>query len=306
MLGIICQVRVYFPRLLHCELITVKRPREIAAQTINPSLGGLIRLIYVAEMAVKYECVDLRHWALDCLEITFRLLSSIISSPTGRDKLERLLNLALTCRRAELALRIENTFLASISQSSHSGKALVWALDLAERLHLRAFHGKAYHTYLKAIGKFNLRADNDVTTIGIAKIASYVDKEPHAGLNETRKLRLYHGFWSLTQLRHHLDKAPLLDANPQCHVHITVCKAGWEQWWRDFLEGATAEGRYLNDPGKLFQELQKRIMVEPLRMNQSPYLSNQVPCHALIKAQVCAMKKQFDDTLANHFMIPTE
>lgn len=263
-------------------------------------------MILVTSMAQKYDFPSLRDWAFDAFETLARCGNKLFTLCASWARVEKLFSLARICERKDLAMRIEQGWLNRITRSATGNICFISALDAAERGNLRQFHGKAYYFYLKAIGKFNTPPTDGGASTSITNIASFVEKEPVCKLSDERKLRLFQGFWSLMQLRYRLNNAPTLDPNPQCRVHASACQVGWESWWKAFLKEIEADGRRLNDPNDLFQELQQRIMLKPIRPPNNNIPVSEVPCHALIKTQVCAMKKQFEDTLADHFMIPVE
>ncbi|KAJ3562922.1 hypothetical protein NP233_g9272 [Leucocoprinus birnbaumii] len=268
------------------------QPTEIVAQ-LDHETANVPRMILVLAMAHKYELGNMQEWVFDALQ-RIADVGNLLPCCKSWSNVQKLLNWLLNIKGRDKTRQLS---------------AFISALEIAEQCgsDLRTFHGQAYYSHLKATGKFDLSPRNDSASTGIGSIFSFVADEPPPDLGESRRLRLYHGFWSLTQLRHRLDTAPPLDDNTQCNEHVTICQAGWTKWWKDFLYAVQKKKR-IGDPGTLLLELQKRILVEPICSSPAAGEGSvaQVPCQAQIKTQVCAMKKQFDDTLADHFMIPVD
>ncbi|KAF7768621.1 hypothetical protein Agabi119p4_7864 [Agaricus bisporus var. burnettii] len=280
------------------------RPSEIAAQMPPTDKINMLRIVSIITMAQKYDFEDLRDWAFGVLDAHLREPRILCPDWTV---MGRLLEFANANNKKELVIRIEQQWLRNIMTLPHQGNCFVKALDTAEHLNLRQFHGKIYHCYLKALGKFNsspAKEDSDAP-VHIGNAASLIERELICDqLDDTRRLRLYHGFLSLMQLRNNLDKSLPLSDNDHCQKHIN-CQRGWDIWWSEFLVGMqkAQRGERSCDPDDFFHKLEQRIMARPILV---PYGTREVYCQALIKAQVCATKKQFDDTLADHFMIPAE
>ncbi|KAJ3551781.1 hypothetical protein NP233_g13013 [Leucocoprinus birnbaumii] len=271
----------------------------VIVRQMDPETTDILRLVDVVSMAHKYDMPDVRSWAFDALNKAVGGGKLFVRLRSWQN-VQKLLDFAHKCGQVELETRIQNIWCKAIEQNPKTVMHLNYGLDAGEQCNIRAFQGLLYYTYLRATGKFAIA--NPATT-SINNVASFIAEDPPAELGKARSHRLHRGFSSLTLLRNQLDTPPALFPNPQCNVHATVCQPSWEIWWKEFLGEAQKGGKRIRDPGELFLDLQQWAMRKPFRDVTRHYQpQQQVPCHAQIKAQVCAMKKQFDDTLPSHFI----
>ncbi|KAF9443227.1 hypothetical protein P691DRAFT_738125 [Macrolepiota fuliginosa MF-IS2] len=289
--------------------VLYSRPPDIIAQQ-NPNTVDIPKLISVLAMSHKYDFPVFRSWSLDALQ------SLSVSSPTdfvrkcdgGKwDNVGRVLKLAQQCNRSTLVGCIQQGWLSHISDSSReSVTAFVQALGVAELSNdLRDFHGQAYYAYLKATSIFDVRSVGTIAALDMNSVPSSYVHQDLRSLSESRKMRLYMGFWSLSQFRIRLAQAPIFPDRPSCPNHARFCIPGWQDRWNTVIREAEQKGRCLNDPGKLLEEVHGSI--NGGGAVRSPGNRSQVvSCHGFIVEQFNSMKQNFDSRIADHFLIPTE
>ncbi|KAF9448703.1 hypothetical protein P691DRAFT_759666 [Macrolepiota fuliginosa MF-IS2] len=211
-----------------------------------------------------------------------------------------MLDLAKKCGRQALADSIEQHWLKELFISSKKGQfsLLEDSLGVAETSEdLRHFHAQLYYTHLKATGAFDAGASNNIA-LDIANAGATMDQSLLA-FNNSRRMRICNGFWSLSRLRLRLSIAPKLGDNALCSNHAHDCIPRWELWWRDVLDEAADLGQGLSDPGALIRRVQRNI-AEPI-LGRSGAV---IPCDGLIRSQVKQMVRDYDSSLADRFIIP--
>ncbi|KAJ3562923.1 hypothetical protein NP233_g9273 [Leucocoprinus birnbaumii] len=280
-------------------------PAEIVDQ-FTSTKADVPRMISLISVTHKYDMPGYRDWAFSAIN-KIAQAGQIQPSCKSWENLQQLLDLSHKSKQFELASRIQFSWIKSIEKSPKALRPFTSALRAAENSKLRGFHAQIYYTYLRANGALSARALYDPASSSIDKIVSHVTEHPSVDIGDTHRLRLYQGFWSLTQLRHRLDTPPSLNGNAQCAVHATACQPSWEAWWKDFLAEAQQGGKQrIGDPGELLLKLQQIAMKKPIANITATSFGTlpPVPCQAQIQTQVCAMKKTFDENLAERFMIP--
>ena len=255
-------------------------------------------------MTHKYEFESLLRWSLKKLDDHTATISNKLISRLG-DLSGRLLILSVQLQMSSLATRIEDSWIQDIRSSdpTQSQKALEAALDIAELSPIhRRFHGKVYYAYLQAILNHNksasIPAENPVEFI------NHVSSK----LSGERTSRLYGGFWSLSQLQVRLSVPPQIKSDFSCSCAASPCLVAWNEWWDEKLRSLNPPPQ---DPGDLLQRIQALALSGICRVNRrrDSYHSNQptkVPCSSKMAAQLGEMMKTFNDTLPDHFMIPSE
>lgn len=278
------------------HLLLHNRPNDIRVQQTWET-ADIARLVRVVAISHKYEFQVFRDWALDVLELHSTGHPDEFIPRCGEWKdVDRILNLCYQAQRGALGRGIEEEWLRRIHSATGDDLRTTFeaALDTAESLpHLRKFHGKAYYQYLKAIGMFGRQP---LPKIRIDDSTEYIELSP-SSFNEQRRLRLHEGFWSLTRLRLKLSEAPKIGDNPSCPRHTTECVVTWDEWWKETLRSI---GPSPNDPGDFIREMERKLPTNGTRLT---YLRN-VSCQDQIVGKARLMSHMFDETLANHFMIP--
>jgi hypothetical protein len=257
----------------------------------------------------KYEIKYLWDWSLRVIKdhlssIPGQLISSCGESWSEAERLLKLLDHSPDA--AHIRQHIEEEWLKMIQSSdlTKARAAFTAALDAAERSPgLRQFHAKAYHTYVKAIGK--ARAS---TSVDMNNTTTFVDLTT-SDLGELRTNRLCRGFWSLSQLRLKLSVAPKIDDNPSCINHAHLCVLGWVAWWKRNLQA------HINDPEELIEAMRGRVgpngitrtkKLKSDMWDDSTSMTSTLPCSEKILEQLTELTKGFQDTLGDHFMLPRE
>lgn len=253
-------------------------------------------------MSHKYDFAVFRDWALDVLD-------ALSSAPPQTQnffgtigswvEVGKVLDLASQCGKTTLAQRMEVDWLSRIRSKQQSPFPFKHALDIAEESSaLREFHGKVYYTYLQAAGIFDLQARDGFGGSGIVDTPLDID-ESLSELSSQRRECIYRGFWSLSQLRLKLSQPPKVDDDLPCSGdHAYKCMPGWHAWWKEVLEKAARDGRQLNDPGKLIEEMKTKLS-SPIRHGNSI-----IPCNARIVERVRLMEESFVSSLADRFLGP--
>jgi hypothetical protein len=180
------------------------------------------------------------------------------------------------------------------SDSTESRTVFEAALDTAEKSpYLRSFHGRAYYAYLQAIGAFSGRSIkmNDFDQ------ASLIDHtRTFSMFKKPRSTRLREGFWSLSQLRSRLSEAPELGTPSQTCYRHTGCPSQWRNWWMGTLVTMTP---ITLDPGALLSHM--------VSHTYSNYGSPSFPsgnCAGTIREALQGLQTKFNESLADHFMLP--
>ncbi|KXN81486.1 hypothetical protein AN958_04532 [Leucoagaricus sp. SymC.cos] len=280
-------------------------PREILAQQ-NWKTIDFPRMVRLVAISHKYDCITLRDWALDVLDAySVDNPGKLVYPCKEWGSCGRILDLAYQCARKDLAERIEKDWLGRIEDRSHNESLIAFdqALTAAERSnYLRQFHGRAYYSYLKSTGIFNTRAQDSFGTTSVPGVTSCMD-ESLAAFNDQRKLRIYQGFWSLSQLRLTLTQAPKLDDNASCSQHSRDCAEGWKNWWKAAFDDNMQAGMSWNDPGDLIKMINDKAQSRERLYYSGCYT---FPCDRFLKKQVVSMKANFDNTIPDRFGIPKE
>ncbi|KAF9440441.1 hypothetical protein P691DRAFT_780080 [Macrolepiota fuliginosa MF-IS2] len=281
------------------------RPPAIAAQ-LKLDTVDVSKLISVLAMSHKYDFPDLRTWCLDVLESHLVVSpASFIGKCGGWDNVGRVLELAQQCDRSTLMRSIEQEWLQRISGSSKAEQisAFLGALDVAEFSGgLRDFHGRAYYTYLKATGIFDAHPLCTTITIDIGGAPSSYMNQDLDFLDAKRQLRIYKGFWSLSQLRLRLTQAPKLPDCPSCSNHTKTCIPAWQSRWNSILSEAEQQGRCLDDPGKLLGEVWNSLSRRPITIPHNNWST--IGCHRFIVEHLETMMRKFNGGIAEHFIVP--
>ncbi|KAF5360693.1 hypothetical protein D9756_005119 [Leucocoprinus leucothites] len=284
------------------------RPSDIEVQQ-DSETADLARLARLAAISHKYEIEPFCDWSWKKSDdISTHVPGKLISRLGGSWKeIERLLNLSVQLQKVPLADRIEEEWLHEVQHTDviRSRQALEAALDAAERSPAhRRFHGRAYHAYIKSTG-----AHHALAPIMSGDPGTYVNLTS-SEFNGVRTSRLCRGFWSLSQLRLRLSVPPQLDDNPSCTNHTTQCVDAWNKWWGEKLQVLAAT----QDPLDLIQKIQNSVASDHVICASSPRWNGRtwqnhsvaVPCSPRFVAQLKNMTKVFEDTLADHFMIPSD
>ncbi|KAF7768277.1 hypothetical protein Agabi119p4_7520 [Agaricus bisporus var. burnettii] len=281
--------------------VVYSRPADIlqqqGANTIKVS-----ELIRVVAISHKYEFASYCEWAWSALDAHFTAFPSNFLHKCGTwAAVGRILNLAIECEKSTFVDRIEQVWFHRISSlSPDRTTAFAEALNVAEGSdRLRNFHANLYYAYLRSSGIFEKQLQ-DTTPITLDGVGSYTD-ESLVKLSGERRMRLLTGYWSLSQLRLKMSQPPKLMDNPSCAIHTSDCVPRWESWWKDVLNNATRIG----DPGKLVEYISnagKNISLgQHIPFNRSPLT---ISCTVLVRIKILTLKKDFDDSLADRFMIP--
>ncbi|KXN80631.1 hypothetical protein AN958_09274 [Leucoagaricus sp. SymC.cos] len=176
---------------------------------------------------------------------------------------------------------------------------------------LRQFHGKAYYMYIKNVVMLHSSSES---LIELGNFAAFVNLDTSV-LNELRCHRLCQGFWSLAQLSMKLLAAvPRLNDNTSCTDHSSICIPTWNTWWKAESTGLPVQTHY--DPRVLIESMQNlansdRELISVFRSGydydglvETFEAEMPIPCKARILDQLEEMTRIFDDTVADHFMLP--
>ncbi|KAJ3566861.1 hypothetical protein NP233_g6733 [Leucocoprinus birnbaumii] len=276
-------------------------PKKIWAQRDLEGTDAT-NLVALAGITHKYDCTELRDWALDVLEgHSAKDPQKCVSKIAEWARLRRILVLATQCNRIKFARSLEDEWLRRI-QGAENG-ALVSALDAAESCaELRSFHGRAYHAYLKSCNFFDFRKTPKISDpITFDEIGGCTD-EIFMTLSDQRKSRLMQGFWSLSVLRPRLSRPPKMEDNPTCSKHTNSCAEAWESWWNSgVIANVERKGKSLSDPGTMMEEILKKAKSVP---QGGHWLPRGPPCDASMRAQAEKLAERFFETLPDRFGIP--
>ncbi|KAF9448707.1 hypothetical protein P691DRAFT_668881 [Macrolepiota fuliginosa MF-IS2] len=276
------------------------RPSDILLQQ-DYNTVDVPKLIKIVAISHKYDFAAYQDWALGVLGAHCSAYPTSFFAKCGTwSNVCTIFRLASQCNQNALVQEMEQSWLRRTSNASKSEglTAFGYALDVAETSDsFRQFHGKLYYTYLQTTVMFCVRFQEGVESTGILDTASHIDTSL-SKFSEERRYRILSGFWSLSRLWRKLSQPPKLEnSHPPCTGnHTRDCVPKWQAWWKDALDEAMGQGRCENDPGKLIQAMQTRVRAEPL----------QLACASLVEKQIGLMKERFDDTLADHFLIPKQ
>ncbi|KAF7768275.1 hypothetical protein Agabi119p4_7518 [Agaricus bisporus var. burnettii] len=282
--------------------VVYSRPADIlqqqGANTIKVS-----ELTRVVAITHKYEFDAYCEWAWNALDAHFTAFPSNFFHKCGTwGAVGRIFKLAIECEKRLFVDRMEQVWFRRISSPSPSSDRTIAfreALVVAEGSdHLREFQAKSYYAYLQSSGLFEKQVQHTVP-IELDGLASHMD-ESLGNLSSERRMRLLTGFWSLSQLRLRMSQPPKLMDNPSCARHTSDCVPCWESWWKDILNNATKIG----DPGKLIDHISntgKNISLGQHSPSNPTQVTNS--CTALVRSKILMLKKDFDDSLANRFMV---
>ncbi|KAJ3572759.1 hypothetical protein NP233_g2880 [Leucocoprinus birnbaumii] len=270
-------------------------PSEILAQA-NPKTMDISKMISITVLGQKYDFKILMDWALDMLEgFLAKAKGNFIDKVQDWDRVGKIFVISKQSGRSTLAHRIEEDWLHHILD--REPYALTNALIMAEGSpEFRTFHAKAYYNHLKASGVFKSKpSEKDVRFIHeiAAPETNYLQS-----LNDTQKLRILQGFWSLSLLKIELAKVPgpKLPDNPACATHARDCAQVWREWWEDLFDEAEYHDKPLEDPWNIIEAASKKA--------SKPMKDPEPPCDDMIRAGVKKMAEDFFSGLADRFMIP--
>jgi hypothetical protein len=262
------------------------------------------KLIRVVAISHKYDFTTYCEWAWNALDGYYTAQPLEFFHVCRQfDTFGRIFKLAAECGKKSLVDRLGQTWLDKISSSTRPVANLEDALDAVEGLDFfQKIHANCYYACLQSSGAFTAQA-SESSPINLDQIGSHLGESLLGGLNSERRMRLLSGFWSLSQLRVKLSQPPRLMDNPSCTRHTSDCIPGWDSWWKDIISNAVG----ISDPGQVIQHISEQTQgdIGARRRSQYGYPDTiiPIPCQSAVKSMILAMKRDFEASLANRFML---
>ncbi|KAG6333001.1 hypothetical protein ID866_6092 [Astraeus odoratus] len=255
-------------------------PHELSV-ALTPKANPL-QLFNLARISHKYEFRSIEAWALNALTLAYtRPMHPSNNKDAEGPTLEQLTELASLCEQRDLLEAATQRWKRRLS----SGKDISLAINVAERLNLRALLGRAYYTMLLQ-GREAWDVDGQLTRSQI--------------------IRLLSGHYSLGRLWERLpNEPPLLAHSPRCIGTASMrCNQAWTGLWKAMmdigkqgviLQYPDVEGKLILAEGML-KSLIERDIFTPGVLEAMPWCKDQ----ALVAT--AGKVKEMQESLADYFV----
>lgn len=258
----------------------VSRPNELSV-ALTPKANPL-QLFNLARISHKYEFRSIEAWALNALTLAY---TRPMHPPNTKDgegpSLEQLTELASLCEQRDLLEAATQRWKRRLA----SGKDISLAINVAERLNLRALLGRAYYVML-------------------LQGREVWDTDGH--LTRSQIIRLLSGHYSLGRLWDRLPhEPPALVHSPRCMGATLVrCNQAWSGLWKSMMD-IGKQGLLLHYPdveGKLIlAEGMLKTLID--RDTPTPGMLEAMPwCRDQALIAMAGKVKEIQESLADYFV----
>ncbi|KIM66809.1 hypothetical protein SCLCIDRAFT_1210863 [Scleroderma citrinum Foug A] len=255
-------------------------PNELSV-ALTPKANPL-QLFNLARISHKYEFRSIEAWALNALTLAY---TRPMHPPNTKDgegpSLEQLTELASLCEQRDLLEAATQRWKRRLA----SGKDISLAINVAERLNLRALLGRAYYVML-------------------LQGREVWDTDGH--LTRSQIIRLLSGHYSLGRLWDRLPhEPPALVHSPRCMGATLVrCNQAWSGLWKSMMD-IGKQGLLLHYPdveGKLIlAEGMLKTLID--RDTPTPGMLEAMPwCRDQALIAMAGKVKEIQESLADYFV----
>ncbi|KAF9465334.1 hypothetical protein BDZ94DRAFT_1214844 [Collybia nuda] len=262
-------------------------PMDISTPQLSTE-SDVSKFLGISRLANKYHFASFEKWSTSALsqKCTAEATSFLLSC--SRDMFVQIFDVAVLCRLSRLTATIANI---CIRRTKIGDLGIGQALLLGEKHGLRDLQGKLYYNHLLAMDAHDTKP--------IPNGTAYI--YDNSTLNPTQMLRLYAGYWSLSQYWQNICNMP----TPQLPMvngctntfHSEYCDTEWPDMWEGAISSVHERRLFgVNVTGNLDLLKIDLALQQPRKQNAS------ASCLAAAGEFVSALKRDLEKTLPEHFL----